>query len=318
MHKRLSLLISIAVGLHTALPCYGQEHADLNKAQQFYLSDKSGQALMILNTILESKTKALEARYLKAHCLVKLNRLAEASHEYALVAHLAGSESQLGKSASAAQHGIEVRQLHAAKAKECPTRKSTKIPPGTLELIRYQVTKAKERALEAGQRDADDDVKKADNQARSEHERVERLANEQGRNSAVVHQQLEVLRQRAAVNAENLKQLGAAKAAMKEQESKEKADNLERQAEELEDQLVNDRQSRNGGMRLNPVGTNLYTRNYVKVPPAVKPLRAQTQCLPDPEAFKSVSTMLNSRNRQPSGASSGKTVTKVKGTVVSN
>lgn len=320
MVKRFGILM-LAIGLQTAVPCNGEEQRDLSKAQQLYLSGQSTKALLIIESLLKSKPKDASAHYLKGHCLVKLNRLPEASHEYALVCHLEGQRSALGKSAATAHQDIEARQMQAARSIKPPSTGSTKLPPGTLELIRYQAAKAKERAIEAGQRDASDELKKADNQARNEHERVERLANEQGRNYALVHQQLEALRQRAAANAERIKQQGQAKSAMKELESIEKADNLERQAQDLEDQLVNDRQSRNGGMKLNPVGTNLYTRNYTKVPPSVKPLTAQTQCLPDATTFNTVSTKMHARHNPKvphSSASNGHTETKVRGNVVRN
>jgi hypothetical protein len=64
------------------------------------------------------------------------------------------------------------------------------------------------------------------------------------------------------------------KATIKEQEAQAKQDEIQNQANNLEDQLVNDRPHQISQVKLNPVGTNLYIRNYSSAHPPVVPLRA--------------------------------------------
>ena len=85
---------------------------------------------------------------------------------------------------------------------------------------------------------------------------------------------METLRSQAAATGERLKQLGNLKAAIKEQESKEKAEEIQQQADNLEEQLLNDRPHQRSVIKLNPVGTNFYVRNYSSVHPLIVPLQA--------------------------------------------
>jgi hypothetical protein len=127
-------------------------------------------------------------------------------------------------------------------------------------------------------------LRKAEIQGKSERERVERLVNHtgsRGDQQALSGAELSILRSRAAQNAESLRQLGEAKAAWKEREARDKSEGLQRQAEELEEQLVNnDRDYKGRTVKLNPVGTNLYIRNYSSAKPPVKSLDARARMLP--------------------------------------
>ena len=133
------------------------------------------------------------------------------------------------------------------------------------------------------------------------------------------------MRSRAQASAEQLRRMGEARAAFKEQEAKDKAEILQRQAEELEEQLINDRPYKNREVKLNPIGTNLYTRNYSSTRPPVKALDAQAYTLPgDAGMRKTSATMSSSRGgtlpvvpgRASSGGSGTKAEAKVKGQVV--
>jgi hypothetical protein len=143
---------------------------------------------------------------------------------------------------------------------------------------------AKHRAEEAGQREAEGEVSKSNNQAQAAREAAERRAREAAAASGRVGSEpsgfapqelTEAARRQAAIDIERLQQLGQIRAGIKEREAKEKADEIERQAANLADQLLNDRPSAMQEVKLNPVGTNLYVRNYLSVPSKVAPLRAQ-------------------------------------------
>jgi hypothetical protein len=323
---RVALLMSLLTCLFTVVkPIHAAETAggDLDNATKLYTSGKIQGALNSVDSILKANPKNAGALYLKANCLIQLQRLPEASHLYALVMHLApgskiaeharkavaqiqsvqsaGSRSKMGSRGTRSTLSIEeVNDADGASA-EAPDEGSTTlpasssvsskthssrkpVPPGTLELIRLQAQKARERAISDGQAQADGEKKKAEAQARAEQERVERLANT-GQNrvdqQAISGADIAALRSRAAANAEALKQLGDAKAAWKEREAQEKAEGLKQQAEELEEQLVNnDRNYKGRTVKLNPIGTNLYIRNYASARPHVKSLDAQARTLP--------------------------------------
>lgn len=202
---------------------------------------------------------------------------------------------------------------------------ATNLPPGTLELIRAQALKAKELALERGATEAQDELRKAENQIKAEQDKITRLemaAGGRGDQPAVSPQELQEMRNRAAENMERLRQIGAAKAANKEQESQMKAEDLQRQADALEKQILRSRNQQDGELKLNPVGTNLYVRNYVDVRPPAKPLRAIQQTLPvtgvgtQTAAAIRAQSLKNSAQMRKTGLNGTSTHTDVRGILI--
>lgn len=286
---RTAFLLSLTLSALIAVKPISAAADDLSAATKLYTSGDTVGAVKLLDGVLHADSKNAGARYLRANCLMKLNRLSEAAHEYELVMHLS-PRSKLAEHASSAITQINAAQRSTASdtaggVKETGVASgASKLPPGTIEFIRKQASKARERALEDGKAQANGELQKAESQARAEQERVERMANS-GHNRIDHHPlsaaELAAMRSRAAANAEALKQIGSAKAAWKEQEAEEKAENLKRQAEELEEQLVNnDRNYKGRTVKLNPVGTNLYIRNYSSARPPIKALDALPQHLP--------------------------------------
>jgi len=296
----------------------------LYRAGNYSASKKS------LESILHYDSRNIFARYLLANSLLALKQLPEASHEYELVVHL-GPKSQYADQARKAIKQIEASQLSRAAFKSSPSedqsdaadvmndtesdsnRVETKssashLPPGTLELIRAQTAKARERAIQTGKAEANGEKHKAEVQGKSERERVERLVNNggsRGDQQGLSGADLAILRDRAAQNAESLRQLGEAKAAWKEREARDKSEGLQRQAQELEEQLVNnDRDYKGRTVKLNPIGTNLYIRNYSSAKPAVKSLDAKARILPAITDDTSTSAQLGSTGAQLKSAKS--------------
>lgn len=177
---------------------------------------------------------------------------------------------------SAALFGVECQSFAAA-----PDGKA-KVPAGTLELIRYQAARAKEHAAAVGNAASQAERAKADLQGRSEKERVEKMSQSGGARPDVVPVspgEMAAMRERAEQYAEYARRLGEAKAAQKEREAEEKSAELQRQADELESQLTDENYNRNRDIKLNPIGTNLYIRNYSRIPSTVKPMHAQAASL---------------------------------------
>lgn len=300
-------------GTQTVLPKTALKVTDLETATKLYKAANYRAALKYVESHLRGDSKNVAARYLLANCLLALHQLPEASHEYSIVVYL-NPKSTYADHARKAIKQIEAAQLakaakiEAARAatnvdadgegddtdttngaetfsSEPKSKSSPKhLPAGTLELIRMQAAKARARAIETGQAEAAGEKHKADIQGRSEQERVERIVNSagsRGDQQGISGADLAILRSRAAQNAESLRQLGEAKAAWKEREAREKSEGLQRQAEDLEDQLVNnDKDYKGRTVKLNPVGTNLYIRNYSSAKPPVKSLEAQQRILP--------------------------------------
>ena len=136
--------------------------------------------------------------------------------------------------------------------------------------------------------------------------------------------ELAAMRERAAAHAEYLKQVGAAKAARHEREAQEKSQELERQAEDLERQLTDENYNKHRDIKLNPVGTNLYVRNYSQIAPTVKPMRARAESLSGSATSQQTSAQMQSSNASGSinrnaigqGNGSVRRETKVKGEVL--
>jgi len=300
---------------------------ELDQATKFYTAGKIEEALKAIDAVLQKKPRDVSAHYLRANCLLKQKHLPQAAHEYAIVVHLAPKSAVAEHARKAGAEIAAVQRTQAAKQSGASSTKH--LPPGTIELIRLQAAQARKRAIDTGEAEADAELKKAESQGQAERERVERMAQYgRSRNDSqpVSAGDMEVLRRNAAANAEVLKQIGESKAAWKEQEAKDKAENLRQQAEELEEQLVNDRPYKSRTVKLNPVGTNLYTRNYSSARPPVKALEAQTQTLPDPAAVLHARGLVQSGNvnakKAPGavprgkGNSAGRTETKVNGEVL--
>jgi hypothetical protein len=151
------------------------------------------------------------------------------------------------------------------------------MPPGTLELIRKQAVLAKRMAIENGAAEAEAERQKGIYEAKSLQEKAERnAARSAGSNEPVTvsPEERERLKAEASVTGEHLKQIGNWKASIVEEWSHEKSDEIQRQAEQLQEQLTDDRPS---NMKLNPVGTNLYIRNYAK--PPLTPLHAEAKSI---------------------------------------
>ncbi|MBA3858092.1 MAG: hypothetical protein C0507_14400 [Cyanobacteria bacterium PR.3.49] len=243
------------------------------------------------------------AHYLKENCLMKLGRLAEAQREYLLVTKLA-PDSVINDYSKAALKSIEKLPAEQRALLKGTTDSNSaikinagKVPPGTVELIRFQAARAKEQALRSGDTASRDEKLKADNQGKAQREAVERLSQSggaRGDHPPVSAAELQAMRERAAHNAEILKQVGEAKAARHEQESRAKSEELQRQAEDLERQLTDDNYNKNRDIKLNPVGTNLYVRNYSQIPPTVKPMRARAESLSGAATSQQTSAQLQS------------------------
>ncbi len=304
--------------------------AELDNANRSYIVGDFERGIQYVDLHLKKLPNDGNAHYLKANCLMKLGRLAEASREYALVTKLSPG-SVISTYSKNAQKSIEAlpagqRNLVTAGANGAGTA-SGKVPPGTVELIRFQAARAKEHALESGTAASKDELQKADSQGRSEKERVERLSQSGGARAdapPVSAAELAAMRERAAAHAEYLKQVGAAKAARHEREAQEKSQELERQAEDLERQLTDENYNKHRDIKLNPVGTNLYVRNYSQIAPTVKPMRARAESLSGSATSQQTSAQMQSSNASGSinrnaigqGNGSVRRETKVKGEVL--
>jgi hypothetical protein len=153
---------------------------------------------------------------------------------------------------------------------------------GTIDLIRTQVVRAKEHAASTGTAASQAERVKAELQGQAEKDRVERISQTGGARPdapPIPAAELAAMRERAAQYAEYMKRVGEAKAAQKEREAEEKSAELQRQADELEHQLTDESYNRHRDIKLNPVGTNLYVRNYSQIAPTVTPMRAQAASL---------------------------------------
>jgi hypothetical protein len=323
----LRLPVALFVIVQLQCPVRAADQLELTAACRLYCAGDIQGCLKHVEAVLKKQPKDSSAHFLKANCYVKLKKLPEAIYEYALV-ELCSPGSKLALQAKSASAHLQSYQLKSVAVKEISGDKRMKhLPPGTIELIRKQASQASTRAIEMGQVEAGDEVSKASNQAKAEQERAERMAQaaqRRGDVTGVSLQEAEIMRSRAQANAEQLRLNGEARAAFKEQEAKDKAENLQRQAEELEEQLVNDRPYKNREVKLNPIGTNLYTRNYSSTRAPVKPLDAQAFTLPgDVGTRKTSATMTSSggslsavRSSSTIGKSGTQAETKVKGQVV--
>jgi len=331
--------VSIALTFDSSATAIGPNGThELDLANQAYITGDFERGVQYADRHLHKLPRDGAAHYLKANCLMKLARLSEASHEYSQTIRLAPDSVVAAYAKDAlkriesmpAQQRSRVEQATKASATlhaNAPASKT--LPPGTLELIRFQAARAREHAIQSGEAAAQDERLKASSQGKSEKEKVERLSannGQRGDHPPLSAAELQAMQERAARNAEILKQIGDAKAARKEQEGREKSAELQRQAEDLERQLTDDNYNKHRDIKLNPVGTNLYVRNYSQIPPTVKPMRAQAQSLDGRVTSRHTAVqMQNSRsavsaNESRTALSTGtlRRETKVQGEVISH
>jgi tetratricopeptide (TPR) repeat protein len=269
--------------------------SNLDRAQRFYAAGDAANALKTLDLVIRTNPSDATAQYLKANCLVKLARLPEAISSYSLAERLSPKSmiAEYSRTARmridsmlAARNAQVTQATQAAQAEESSTAdddttapaKNNSLPPGTIELIRKQAALARASAAQTGAAEAENERQKASFQVKTVQERVERMSGLRGNSSnepvALSPQELEAARSQATAATERLKQLGDMKATIKEQEAQAKQDEIQNQANNLEDQLVNDRPHQISQVKLNPVGTNLYIRNYSSAHPPAVALRA--------------------------------------------
>ncbi len=286
------------------------ESANFQKAQSYYAAGDIKSALTALDEQLKRNSQDAYCHYLKGNCLLKEQKRAQALGEYAIAEQLApgsklaeycrvaranilstaGSGSlSVPLSASArrnprviddAEDGDAVDRQVGLPLETTTAVSGTKnsLPSGTLELIRKQAVLAREHALQTGQLEAEGELAKAENAAKSLREKAERAASHTRGSSEVVNvspQEAEAMRAQAAASGDQIREWGKMKAAVKEWESQEKADEIKQQADNLQNRLLDSRTSRYSDVKLNPVGTNLYIRNYAK--PPVVPLKVKAK-----------------------------------------
>ena len=312
---------------------------ELDLANQAYITGDFERGVQYVNLHLRKLPHDGAAHYLKANCLMKLARLREARDEYAYVLKVAPN-SVISNYSKDALKQIDTMPAEQRDAVEKARNKSStadregastavtpgKVPAGTIELIKFQAARAREHAIQSGSAASNDERHKADSQGKAEKDRVERLSQSggsRGDHPPVSAAELAAMRERAAHNAEILKQIGDAKAARHEREAQEKSSELQRQADDLERQLTDDSYNKHRDIKLNPVGTNLYVRNYSQIPPTVKPMRAQAQSLFDSitgqRTSAQIRTSTSSGSLKTNAAGQGTGIlreTKVKGEVL--
>lgn len=326
----VAILVGPADGQETfAMGPHGTQ--ELDEANRSYVIGDFENGVKYADLHLRKLPNDGAAHYLKANCLMKLGRLADAQREYLLVTKLAPDSviSDYSKTAlkSIESLPVEQRSLLKGAAGSNSANPKGKVPPGTLELIRFQAARAKEQALRSGDAASRDEKLKADSQGKAQKEAADRLSQSggaRGDHPPVSAAELQAMRERAAHNAEILKQIGEAKAARHEQESRAKSEELQRQAEDLERQLTDDKYNKNRDIKLNPVGTNLYVRNYSQIPPTVKPMRARAESLSGVATSQQTSAQLQSsstagklrQNASGQGTNAIRRETNVKGEVM--
>lgn len=296
----LGIALSISIIFASATDACAQAAADpLQQAQQQYSVDKFDAANASCDLVLKHSPANAVAHYLKGNCLVKLNRLSEAINEYGAAEKLTPNSmvASYCRSAKASIAAVNLKSKSNEKANEStvsdvdsdsedstPSDRQTlagsstaKVPPGTLETIRKQAALAHKRALEMGKAEADGERSWSENAANSMREKAERaLSQPKGSNEAisVSPEEAAAIRARASADGDRLRSIGKWRASIAEQESKEKADEIDQQAQNLQERLLDERKSPYTTVKLNPVGTNLYIRNYAK--PAEKPMRVKS------------------------------------------
>jgi tetratricopeptide (TPR) repeat protein len=294
-----------ATGLWATSVALAAAPPDVDYAQQLYAAGQTDRALKAAQSAINTQPTNERAHYLKANCLVKLGRLKEALYEYSMAERLLpGSNlamycrdarmrltSSTTRPKEVEQRGWSAKVPLVNKSEEdettdqeatapSPTNAKTKsLPPGTIELIRKQAGLARQHALDVGAAEAENELQKANNQVAALRERAEKMAAGGAAHEPVALSPPDAaaIRARAMAGSEQLKQMGQLKASIKEWESQEKANEIQQQAENLQRRLLDDSPEKEGAVKINPVGTNLYIRNYSTVP--ITPLRAEARDL---------------------------------------
>ena len=253
-----------------------------------------------------SKNKVV-IHYMKANCLMQMNQPGEADKEYAIAQSLAPG-SQIARYCKLARGSIKRLSVTPNAASQTASKKNPDdedddenadsekttatsaqakhnqaVSSATLDLIKKQAALARQRALEIGNVAAENERIKAANEGRSLQAKLERAASTPRGGTepvALTPQQIEGIKSQAAAGSEQLRQAGEWKAQQRKQESEDKSEEIRRQAENLQSQLINYRPNINSDIKLNPVGTNLYIRNYSKGIAPITALKAQTKTLP--------------------------------------
>jgi hypothetical protein len=280
-------------------------------AENDYKQKRFEQALRGFEQALrdDSNRNKVVIHYMKANCLVQMNQPGEADKEYAIAQALAPG-SQIAQYCDLARANIKRLSLTPNAASQTTPRKNADyenddddensdeqkttavsaqakynpaVSPATLDLIAKQAAIARQRAMEIGNIAAENERIKAANEGRSLQAKLERAASTPRGGTepvALTPQQIDGIKSQAAAGSEQLRQVGEWKAQQRKQESEDKSEEIRRQAENLQSQLINYRPNINSDIKLNPVGTNLYIRNYSKGIALITPLKAQTKTLP--------------------------------------
>lgn len=316
MSKSASAFLALALMLDTAAVEAASQALDM--AQTLYARGDAAEALPFVDAALKANAADANAHYLKGNCLVKLGRLNDARVEYWTAEHAQPGSAAAGyaKSARLSVESVMVKRIKQAssaqaqadtadsgsesgeEAQDTDTPSNSKLPPGTLELIRKQASLARQRAESIGKIEAENELNKANVQAKTLQERAEHAAAQPRNSSEAVQltpEEVANIRSQAANSADRIRDIGKMKANIKQWEAAEKSDEIKNQSENLQRMLIDPSKSGNADIKLNPVGTNLYTRNYQFIPSKITPLRAQPQTL----------TEVNGSNRGTSATVNG-------------
>lgn len=303
-------LLSAALSfLQVSAQAADTDHNAYVLAENNYNQKRFEEALRGFEQVLRENSgkNKVVVHYMKANCLVQMNQPTEADKEYAIAQSLAPG-SQIAKYCEVARANIKRLTLtQNAASQTMPPKKADDedddensdeqkttaasvqaknnpaVSPATLDLIKKQATLARQRALEIGNIAAENERIKAANEGRSLQAKLERAASTPRGGTepvALTPQQIEGIKNQATAGSEQLRQAGEWKALQRKQESEDKAEEIRRQAENLQSQLINYRPNINSDIKLNPIGTNLYIRNYSKGIAPIAPLKAQTRTLP--------------------------------------
>jgi tetratricopeptide (TPR) repeat protein len=306
LHLESVLLRSIGISMGLFIAGTGaasaQSSADpIQLIQQQYADGNISEAMLRCDAFMKRNPSNAVAHYLKGNCLVKLNRLTEAAGEYDYAEKLAPDSAVASYCRTAAKSIAAMNAKPVAKRKANPDKVSSeedsesetsegaehreapaaagssKVPANTLETIRKQAVLARKRALDMGKAEADGERSWSENAANSMREKAERsLAQPRGSTEAVSvsPEEAAAMRARASADGDRLRAIGKWRASVAEMESREKADEIDQQAQNLQERLLDEKKSPYTSVKLNPVGTNLYIRNYAK--PAERPMRVRS------------------------------------------
>jgi hypothetical protein len=274
---------------------------EYQKGQQLYAAKDYSNAIINFDIALKNNPQLNNANihYMKADCLLAMGKHPQADREYA-IAETFAPQSQLAIYCKSAREKIKQTTKSSSDSGDEQTQSTSalslmnknsggehepqnaNVPPGTFELIRTQAKLARERAMQTGAIAAENERLRSENEARSLQARLERQASmPKGATEPVTLSpgQLEAIKGQSIAGAEQLRQQGEFRAAQRKFESEEKSEEIRVQAENLQSQLINYRPNINSDIKLNPIGTNLYIRNYSKGIDPILPLKAQPRVM---------------------------------------